>query len=94
MSAEEPAWKAELEMDIARSLKASGIHEIRARVMARDAVLPAAWAAVKAAEERGRREALNQAADDFTADAWRSDEVRRTEILGSVAYLLRLKAES
>jgi hypothetical protein len=60
---EEPAWKAELEIEIARSLKASGIREIGARVMARDAVLPAAWAAIKAAEQRGFSAGVSKSGD-------------------------------
>jgi hypothetical protein len=68
MSEEEPAWRAELERDIARSLIASGIHEIRSRVMARDAVLPPVWAAIQAAEQRGREEALKERVDGLKAD--------------------------
>jgi hypothetical protein len=63
MDKEEPAWRAELEKELAVALTATiGAENIRVRVMARAAILPTIWAAVQAAEERGRREALKEVA--------------------------------
>lgn len=62
-----PAWKAELEKELALALNMSGM-SIAARVTARDAVLPPVWAAIRAAEERGRREALKKRLDGLRAD--------------------------
>jgi hypothetical protein len=63
MSKEEPAWKAELEKDLALALSASGIHSIHDRVMAGAAILPAAWAAILAAEQRGFQAGVNKTGD-------------------------------
>lgn len=94
MSEEEPAWRAELYSEMTKALAESRVWNSYIQRMALKAVAPAAVRAVKAAEQRGRREALLEAADEFTDDAARSDEPRQIEILSGVAYLLRIRAES
>lgn len=96
MSTEEPAWKAELREELRIALGASDIENIYVRRRAHDAVFPSMVEAIQAAEQRGRREALEQAAYEFSEDASRArgTEPRRAEILGGVAYILRVSAES
>ena len=63
MSKEEPAWRAELEKELAVALNASAVRDIGDRAMAVVAVLPPVWAAIRAAEQRGFQAGVNKTGD-------------------------------
>lgn len=94
MSKEEPAWKAELRSAVLNAVIDSENQRGLRWTPTTDAVVATLEPHIKAAEQRGREAALREVADVFTADAERSDEPRRTEILGAVAYLLRNRADN
>lgn len=68
MEEKEPPWRAELSEELRIALGASNIENVYVRRMAHDAVFPSVVAAILAAEQRGRREALKERLNGLEAD--------------------------